>query len=97
MSPEVEEFNAVDFESMLWIASTVPGNQRRPPQEHPLNIFALKIGAIRLGPKPHNVCRHDVPGVNGSFLLSNVLTKAECKKLMIAAETLGYSKDVVEG
>lgn len=97
LSPQIDDFNAIEFQTMFWVASTVPGNQRRPPQEHPLNIYALKFGAIQLGPKPHYICRHDVPGVDGSFLLSNVLTKVECEKLMTAAETLGYSKDVVEG
>ena len=57
LSHQIDEFNAVEFQTMFWVASTVPGNQRRPPQDCPLNIYALKFGAIQLGPRPHNTTR----------------------------------------
>ena len=94
----IESLNEDVFRSNVWIASTVPGCQRRPPVEIDLNVFALRTGAINLGSTSnYNYHRHDVLGVAGSFLLSNILTKAECEKLINAAECLGYSSDVAVG
>jgi hypothetical protein len=44
-----------------------------------------------------HVRRHAVPGVPGAFLLSNVLCKSECRRLIEAAEMLGFYRDAVEG
>ena len=41
--------------------------------------------------------RVDVPGVDGAFVLRNVLTPTECAQLIASAESLGYVSDAVEG
>ncbi|CAE7708681.1 unnamed protein product, partial [Symbiodinium microadriaticum] len=41
--------------------------------------------------------RHDVPGVAGSFILSNVLTPSECAQFILAAEHIKFVPDAVDG
>lgn len=39
------------------------------------------------------VVRHDVPGVAGAFVLSHVLTEAECQSIADLSEAMGYTED----
>lgn len=41
--------------------------------------------------------RFDVPSVPGAFLLSDVLSQAECTQLIGAAEAIGYTRDGIDG
>ena len=37
--------------------------------------------------------RHDVPGVQGAFVLSNVLAVDECEQILRLSEAMGYTED----
>lgn len=89
---------AADFPVVFCIA----GKDRRPQSEEDMNIYTSRLGAFRgfsaaAEGEATNTVRTDIPNVPGAFLLSNVLTAAECNQLMRAAEMLGYSRDAVEG
>lgn len=69
--------------------------QREPGSErHDLPIWVSHPGTVvfeegKWGP----VERTDVPGVPGAFVLSNVLTCAECDQLRNLSEAMGYTED----
>jgi hypothetical protein len=91
--------------------SHVPGPQRRPPNKYDLNVITnspslldLSFAPVQDGPLvatpdkgPPAVQRHDVPGVPGAFLLTNVFSPWACNQIMHLAESVGYVPDAVEG
>jgi len=72
-----------------------PGWLRRPANAHDLRIWALEPGAALLPPRPRAppAARADVPGVPGAFVLSGVLSHAECAALRRQAEAMGFCRD----
>jgi hypothetical protein len=92
------------------VVSHVVGALRRPPSEHDLRIYMTSPNAIRFQHRDSDssgdsavdvsaprATRHDVPGVPGSFLMTNVLTADECAQFILAAEHIGYIPDAVDG
>jgi hypothetical protein len=66
----------------------------RGAERHDLPIWATLQGAIAFsldawGP----VRKSHVPGVPGAFVLSNVLTDAECEQVASLSEAMGYTED----
>eukprot|EP00759_Apiculatamorpha_spiralis_P012002 PhF_6_TR19100/c0_g1_i1/m.28098 len=72
------------------------GATRNPPNLHDLHIYAANApNAIPLEPdRGHLVRRIDVPFVQGSFFLENVLSVEETQRIIQAAEAIGYDPDV---
>ncbi|GAA5944826.1 hypothetical protein JCM3775_007320 [Rhodotorula graminis] len=80
--------------SQFSLLHTVPAADRLPPNLHPALLFSSSPGAIRLSPSPPTpVERLDVPHVPGAFLLTNVLSPAECRSILAHAEAVGFRPD----
>lgn len=77
---------------------TTPGPQRLPPNDHPALLFASAPSTIPLSPTPPTpTLRHDVPHIPGAFLLSDLLSLAECRAIIGAAEAVGFAPDKPTG
>ncbi|GAA5842964.1 hypothetical protein JCM9279_004044 [Rhodotorula babjevae] len=73
---------------------TVPAADRLPPNLHPALLFSSSPGAIPLSPSPPKVVeRFDVPHVPGAFLLTDLLSPAECRSILAHAEAVGFRPD----
>lgn len=73
---------------------TVAGPERLPPNLHPALLFSSAPDAISLSPTtPTPVQRFDVPHVPGAFLLTDVLSPAECRSILAHAESVGFRPD----
>ncbi|GAA5875964.1 hypothetical protein JCM8547_000666 [Rhodosporidiobolus lusitaniae] len=68
---------------------------RLPPNHHPALLFTSAPGSIPLAPPSTalKVTRHEVPHIPGGFLLADVLSKEECKRILAHTEALGYQPD----
>lgn len=75
---------------------TIPGPERRPPNKHPAIIYFSPPNTFPLLSAEDRVtkpARHDVPGVPGAFVITNVFERAECEYLVKAAEKVGLQAD----
>ena len=80
--------------SQFSLLHTVPAADRLPPNLHPALLFSSSPGAIPLSPSPSApVERFDVPHVPGAFLLTDVLSPAECRSILAHAEAVGFRPD----
>lgn len=91
------------------VVSHVPGPQRRPPSPNDLYIYGTAPGVILdssapspppappSAPPTATPARHDVPDVPGAFLMTDILSPSECRRIIAAAEAIGYSPDAVLG
>eukprot|EP00931_Biecheleriopsis_adriatica_P072758 TRINITY_DN47170_c0_g1_i1.p1 TRINITY_DN47170_c0_g1~~TRINITY_DN47170_c0_g1_i1.p1 ORF type:complete len:696 (+),score=167.85 TRINITY_DN47170_c0_g1_i1:44-2089(+) len=71
------------------------GSERVPPNHYDLDIFMCSPTVLPLDVTPSRPTqRHDVPGVTGAFVLSDVLSHDECHALRQATEAMGYRPDV---
>lgn len=57
-------------------------------------LHLVRLPSFRLLTPPR---RHDIPGVTGAFLLTDILSPLECCQLMTMAETMNYTPDAVFG
>mmetsp|Transcript_99922 Transcript_99922/g.312157 ORF Transcript_99922/g.312157 Transcript_99922/m.312157 type:complete len:732 (+) Transcript_99922:30-2225(+) len=70
-------------------------HDRKPPNHFDLDIYTCARDTLPLSsPPPSPVARHDVPGVDGAFVLSDVLSARECETLREVSEAIGYRPDV---
>ncbi|PRP79240.1 hypothetical protein PROFUN_13033 [Planoprotostelium fungivorum] len=83
--------------SKFKIVSETPGPQRKPPNLHPAIIYSSTPGTIQMNPKSKPVQRHEVPHVQGAFLLTNVLTPEECKQIVACGEAVEFIPDQASG
>ncbi|KAK4703728.1 hypothetical protein P7C70_g2489, partial [Phenoliferia sp. Uapishka_3] len=61
-------------------------------------LFSSAPSAITLSATPATaVTKHQVPSVPGAFLLADVLTLEECKKIIGSAESVGFVPDLPVG
>ena len=84
------------FAGQFHVIHHEPGWQRRPKNKHDLDIFYASPGMIAFDDDAAigaHVARTDVPGVPGAFVLSGVLSGAECAQLVSASEAMGYARD----
>ena len=74
----------------FWVVKREPGSERAD-----LPIFAARAGAVDLAASPPGVAptREDVAGAEGVFLVSNVLSGAECDAIVALSEAMGYTED----
>lgn len=87
--------------SRLSVLLCVPGPQRRPPSTIDLNIYQLAPGTMTFDhlsghavPAPR---RLDVPSLPSVFLMENILSRGDCRRLIAAAEAIGYVPDAADG
>jgi hypothetical protein len=66
---------------------------RTPPNMHDLLLHATLPGYMTYSDTPPPVIRHDIPFLQGGFLLDRVLTSSECHQLKHAATQLGFRPD----
>ncbi|EOD21447.1 hypothetical protein EMIHUDRAFT_241213 [Emiliania huxleyi CCMP1516] len=67
---------------------------REPGSERPdLPIWVSSPHAIEYEPAAGPVVKHEVPGVRGAFVLSNVLSLRESEQLLRMSEAMGYTED----
>jgi hypothetical protein len=74
-----------------------PGPSRRPPNLYPAIVQHLPSATASLlalaGSPEREVRRWDVPGVPGATLLTDVLSREECRQLVGMSETVGMIED----
>jgi len=75
---------AVDFQLLTRESGSV---------RHDLPIWVSTPHVIRWSDAYGPVQRHDVPGVQGAFVLSNVLAVDECEQILRLSEAMGYTED----
>ena len=75
---------AVDFQLLTRESGSV---------RHDLPIWVSTPHVIRWSDAYGPVQRHDVPGVQGAFVLSNVLAVDECEQILRLSEAMGYAPD----
>jgi|EP01047_Picozoa_sp_COSAG01_P004992 hypothetical protein len=85
------------------VIAKIEGAGRTPPNLHDLSIYMAEPGLLPLpalpegggggGGAPRAPRRHPVPAVQGAFVLSNVLTPRECRRVMAISEAVGYVPD----
>lgn len=71
-----------------------PAHERKPPNRFDLDIVACKPGVLTLSAPALGCLKHDLPGVKGAFVLSDVLSSAECASVRNLTEAVGYVPDV---
>lgn len=70
-------------------------HERQPPNHFDLDIYNCMPGVVALTSSAPQACKkHDVPGIEGAFSLSNVFSAAECEQLRSLTEAIGYRPDV---
>ena len=74
---------AVDFQLLTRESGSV---------RHDLPIWVSTPHVIRWSDAYGPVQRHDVPGVQGAFVLSNVLAVDECEQILRLSEAMGYTE-----
>jgi hypothetical protein len=90
--------------ALFRICSNIPGPERRPPNLHPAIVYASCPNAIPLFPSTSDsllqstpptipATRQDVPYVPGAFLLTSILSPAECASIVTATSALGFLPD----
>jgi hypothetical protein len=84
---------ATDLRSKFRIIETTPGLQRKPANLHPAILHASKNDTILLSTNPPNSTHHKHPIVPNLHLLKDVLSLEECKQIIAAAETIGFTPD----
>ena len=105
-APEPEE------PPVFHVVHAVPGAERKPPSAFPLHVYSTAPGTIRLAAdddddddaspsasllkRRRRRRRLDVPGVPGAFVMTDVLSSAECARIVAVAETIGYRPDAVD-
>lgn len=68
---------------------------RMPPNHYDLDIYMCPPSVLPLNLRPpRDAQRHEMPGVEGGFVLSDVLSAEECSELRLATEQIGYRPDV---
>lgn len=77
---------------------TTPGAQRRPPNVYASTIYHSPSDPFHLSASsPPPTARHDHPSVPGLFLLTDVLTQSEARKMVQATEAVGFEPDQPAG
>eukprot|EP00434_Breviolum_minutum_P020805 symbB.v1.2.018353.t1/scaffold1457.1/size117646/11 len=68
---------------------------RMPPNHYDLDIYTCPPSVLSLNVRPRRETqRHEMPGVDGGFVLTDVLSAEECNELRKATEQIGYRPDV---
>ena len=83
---------AAGFRAGFRVLETIAAAARKPPNLHPAVIWTSADGAVPLQ-ADGAVRAVPVPHVPGAVLLANVLGADTCRRIVGAAETLGFAPD----
>lgn len=89
----VLEFCPENIKDQFRIIETTPGPLRKPPNLHPAILHASKDDALLLSSTPPTTTRHDHPIVPNLSLIKDVLSPPECRSIIAAAQTIGFTPD----
>lgn len=69
------------------------GQERRPPNQYPMIIYTNSPTMLKYTP---DVCttRVEVADIPGAFLLQDLFSMEECRQLLLACETVGFTPDL---
>ncbi|GAA6021933.1 hypothetical protein JCM10207_002604 [Rhodosporidiobolus poonsookiae] len=80
--------------SSFRLLQETPGPERLPPNQFPALLFTSKPGSIPLDPAPAQpVTRVEHPYIPGCFMLTDLLSQAECESILAHAEAVGFRPD----
>ncbi|KAI9106082.1 hypothetical protein DFS34DRAFT_602171 [Phlyctochytrium arcticum] len=83
-----------DYKDDFRVVSHEKGAERWTPNLHDFILYTSKPGTIPpTEPEFPAVKRIDVPGVPGCFFLQDVLSRTQCRQMMAAAESIGFTPD----
>lgn len=83
---------------VVWtIVHTQKGADRRPPTQQDLHYYYPAANCIRYDASSLSPKRYDIPFLPGAFVLSDVLTAAECSQLLALSSQIGFVPDAVDG
>eukprot|EP00930_Biecheleria_cincta_P096058 TRINITY_DN87934_c0_g1_i1.p1 TRINITY_DN87934_c0_g1~~TRINITY_DN87934_c0_g1_i1.p1 ORF type:complete len:693 (+),score=143.62 TRINITY_DN87934_c0_g1_i1:33-2081(+) len=96
ISERKEEAAAARLPTSGWsVLAHEIASEQVPPNHFDLDIFTCPPTVLPLDVAPARpAARHEVPGVDGAFVLSDVLSECDCKSLIEASEAMGYRPDV---
>lgn len=78
----------------LRIVHKEKGEDRQPPNHYDLNIWLASKRGLKLAPNDCiSVKRHEIDGIHGAFMLTNVLDEVECENMLTLAKRMGFRKD----
>ncbi|KAJ3299634.1 hypothetical protein HDU76_006256 [Blyttiomyces sp. JEL0837] len=88
------ESSIQQYKPLFYIISQEQGSDRRPPNLHPMTLYTSLPKTIDLTTyKPSQTTKHPTQHIPGSFLLKNLLSLEECRQILLAAESIGFSPD----
>eukprot|EP00931_Biecheleriopsis_adriatica_P034081 TRINITY_DN19721_c1_g1_i1.p1 TRINITY_DN19721_c1_g1~~TRINITY_DN19721_c1_g1_i1.p1 ORF type:complete len:299 (+),score=70.43 TRINITY_DN19721_c1_g1_i1:63-959(+) len=97
MAEKKQERDANDLEQYFFVAAREQGGQR-----HDLPLWALRpefsgLETFGLGGETREtqVQKREIPDIRGGFQLLNVLSSAECQRLITLLDSLGFTEDGV--
>ncbi|KII84771.1 hypothetical protein PLICRDRAFT_146256 [Plicaturopsis crispa FD-325 SS-3] len=88
-----DESRATALRALFRVCSHTPGAERKPPNVYPAIVHASQPNTVPLSLSPPTVCKHPVPHVPSAFLLTSVLSPAECTAIVTATEAVGFAPD----
>jgi hypothetical protein len=77
----------------LRIIQTTDGPSRKPPNRHPALLYTSTPNAVPLATTSPHVTLHSHPHVPKLHLLKGVLSPSECKAIIAAGESVGFTPD----
>lgn len=80
-------------ETALRILETIPGLQRKPPNEHPAILYTTSPNAVALSPEKRDITFHKHPHVPNLGIAMNALSVDECRSIIAAGESVGFIPD----
>eukprot|EP01113_Clastostelium_recurvatum_P032326 TRINITY_DN4139_c0_g1_i2.p1 TRINITY_DN4139_c0_g1~~TRINITY_DN4139_c0_g1_i2.p1 ORF type:complete len:540 (+),score=116.92 TRINITY_DN4139_c0_g1_i2:92-1711(+) len=84
----------VDYRTKFRVVAHEKGAQRRTPNLHDFILYTSEPGTIPRAPAHFpSVVRHGVPNVPGAFIMTDVLSRTQCKQILAAAEQVGFTPD----
>ncbi|WWD15601.1 hypothetical protein CI109_100023 [Kwoniella shandongensis] len=75
------------------VVNYIPGPERKPPNLYGSTVYASSPSAIKLSTQRPKPAKHEVPGVPGAFLITDVFTPEECLQIVQAASSIGFERD----
>ncbi|KAI8921974.1 hypothetical protein DFJ77DRAFT_5872 [Powellomyces hirtus] len=96
--PTVRLDAETDYKSQFRVVSFEKGAERRTPNLHDFIMYTSVPGTIaHASESAPSVTRQNVPHVPGAFLLTDVLTPAQCTQILSATENVGFMPDAPIG
>eukprot|EP00026_Physarum_polycephalum_P003382 Phypoly_transcript_03393.p1 GENE.Phypoly_transcript_03393~~Phypoly_transcript_03393.p1 ORF type:complete len:466 (-),score=86.12 Phypoly_transcript_03393:1075-2361(-) len=81
------------YKKSFRVVEHVKGPLRRTPNRYDLTLYLSSPGTVVFDSTKPPVTRIDVPNVPNAFVLTHVLSHSECKQVVSAAESMGFTGD----